>query len=88
MTPFSDWFKNEFFKWRDGHFTRHNDPLILLGIFFIFEQKFVAYIFEDTREGRCGEWANCFGAILRSFDFQVRETHNVFEDHVWVEVRR
>jgi hypothetical protein len=27
----SDWFKNEFFKWRDGHFTRHNDPLILLG---------------------------------------------------------
>jgi len=72
MTNFSDWFKNEFFKWRDGHFTRHNDPLILL----------------DTREGRCGEWANCFGAILRSFDFQVRETHNVFEDHVWVEVRR
>ena len=27
----SDWFKNEFFKWRDGHFTRHNDPRILLG---------------------------------------------------------
>ena len=41
----------------------------------------------DTREGRCGEWANCFGAILRSFDFQVRECHNVFEDHVWVEVK-
>ena len=39
----------------------------------------------DTREGRCGEWANAFGAILRSFDFQVRECHNVFADHVWVE---
>ena len=50
--------------------------------------KIRIFYFEDTREGRCGEWANCFGAILRSFDFQVRETHNVFEDHVWVEVRR
>ena len=39
----------------------------------------------DTREGRCGEWANAFGAILRSFDFHVRECHNVFADHVWVE---
>ena len=63
------WFKHEFFKWADGNITRHNDPLILL----------------DTRLGRCGEWANCFGAILRSFDFLVRECHNVFEDHVWVE---
>lgn len=65
------WFKKEFFKWTDDNITRHNDPLILL----------------DTRVGRCGEWANCFGAILRSFDFHVRECHNVFEDHVWVEVR-
>ena len=63
------WFKKEFFKWTDDNITRHNDPLILL----------------DTRVGRCGEWANCFGAILRSFDFHVRECHNVFEDHVWVE---
>ena len=63
------WFKQDFFKWADGKITRHNDPLILL----------------DTRLGRCGEWANCFGAILRSFDFLVRECHNVFEDHVWVE---
>ena len=65
------WFKEEFFKWTDGSITRYNDPLKLL----------------DTRLGRCGEWANCFGAILRALDFHVRECHNVFEDHVWVEVQ-
>ncbi|CAG5083596.1 Oidioi.mRNA.OKI2018_I69.PAR.g10416.t1.cds [Oikopleura dioica] len=71
LVTLTDWFKNEFFKWTDGNIVRYNNPEKLL----------------ETREGRCGEWANCFGAILRSFAFHVRETYNVLEDHVWVEVR-
>jgi len=71
LITLTDWFKNEFFKWTDGNIIRYNNPEKLL----------------ETREGRCGEWANCFGAILRSFAFHVRETYNVLEDHVWVEVR-
>ena len=38
----------------------------------------------DTRTGRCGEWANLFGCILRSLNFEVRFIDN-FEDHVWNE---
>jgi peptide-N4-(N-acetyl-beta-glucosaminyl)asparagine amidase len=38
----------------------------------------------ETRTGRCGEWANLFGCILRSFKYEVRFVDN-FEDHVWNE---
>ena len=38
----------------------------------------------ETRKGRCGEWANCFALILRTFGYQTR---HVFDgkDHVWCE---
>ena len=49
MTFFSDWFKNEFFKWRDGHFTRHNDPLILLGNFYYFKINPTLYFWRYKR---------------------------------------
>ena len=38
----------------------------------------------ETQTGRCGEWANLFGAILRAYNFEVRFIDN-FEDHVWNE---
>ena len=38
----------------------------------------------ETQLGRCGEWANCFGAILRALNYDVRFVDN-FEDHVWNE---
>ena len=38
----------------------------------------------ETQTGRCGEWANCFGAILRSLNYEARFVDN-FEDHVWNE---
>jgi peptide-N4-(N-acetyl-beta-glucosaminyl)asparagine amidase len=38
----------------------------------------------ETKTGRCGEWANLFGAILRALNFEVRFVDN-FEDHVWNE---
>jgi len=38
----------------------------------------------ETKTGRCGEWANLFGAILRALKYEVRFVDN-FEDHVWNE---
>lgn len=37
-----------------------------------------------SRKGRCGEWNNCFIAILRSLDIDARYIWNA-EDHVWCE---
>jgi peptide-N4-(N-acetyl-beta-glucosaminyl)asparagine amidase len=53
---------------KEIRFPRYNDPRKLC----------------ETKTGRCGEWANLFGAILRAFNFDVRFVDN-FEDHVWNE---
>lgn len=52
-------------------------------------QRFARYhgkpeVLLDTRKGRCGEWANCFGLILRTFQYDVRHVFD-FADHVWCE---
>jgi len=49
-------------------FPRYNAPLKLL----------------ETKTGRCGEWANLFGAILFTCGFKTRFINN-YEDHVWNE---
>jgi peptide-N4-(N-acetyl-beta-glucosaminyl)asparagine amidase len=61
----------EIHKCKNNHltrFARYNNPMKLI----------------ETRTGRCGEWANLFGCILRTFGFRVRLVEN-FEDHVWNE---
>ena len=49
-------------------FPRYNSPLKLL----------------ETRQGRCGEWANCFATILTAFGYLTRFV-NDNADHVWCE---
>jgi len=49
-------------------FPRYNSPYKLL----------------ETKTGRCGEWANLFGAILFTCGFKTRFINN-YEDHVWNE---
>lgn len=51
-------------------FPRYNNP---------------AYMVKHSRRGRCGEFANVFGMILRTMGFDVRYVLD-FTDHVWVEV--
>lgn len=38
----------------------------------------------ETRTGRCGEWANCFGLILKASGYDTRIVLD-FTDHVWNE---
>ncbi|GAV55318.1 hypothetical protein ZYGR_0AS06420 [Zygosaccharomyces rouxii] len=52
----------------ETRFPRYNDPAKLL----------------ETRKGRCGEWANLFTLILKSFGLEARYVWNR-EDHVWNE---
>lgn len=55
---------------RVTRFPRYNNP---------------AYMVKHSRRGRCGEFANVFGMVLRSLGFDVRYVLD-FTDHVWLEV--
>ncbi len=39
----------------------------------------------ETRRGRCGEWANCFGLVCCALGLEVRYVID-WTDHVWVEL--
>jgi len=39
-----------------------------------------------ARRGRCGEWANAFGALLAAAGLEARHVVDVGGDHVWCEV--
>uniref|UniRef100_A0A915D0B2 Peptide-N(4)-(N-acetyl-beta-glucosaminyl)asparagine amidase n=1 Tax=Ditylenchus dipsaci TaxID=166011 RepID=A0A915D0B2_9BILA len=50
-------------------FPRYNNPAKLL----------------ETRQGRCGEWANCFALCCRAAGLETRWVNDGL-DHVWVEI--
>jgi len=54
---------------KEARFPRYNNPAKLL----------------ETRQGRCGEWANCFALCCRSMGLETRWVNDSL-DHVWVEI--
>lgn len=53
---------------QEHRFPRYNNPLKLI----------------ESRTGRCGEWGNCFTAILKAFGYEARLILD-WTDHVWTE---
>ncbi|KAE9554999.1 hypothetical protein FO519_001817 [Halicephalobus sp. NKZ332] len=54
---------------KEVRFPRYNNPIKLL----------------ETRNGRCGEWANCFALFCRAVGLETRFVVDN-ADHVWVEI--
>jgi len=64
-------FFRHFMKWNmDTNLVRYNDLRVLL----------------NTKEGRCGEWANLYTAMLNSLGIEARLVLD-YTDHVWTEAK-